>query len=185
MQWMLLLCLILPIGFYFAHRINPGSGFFDTLSAWLGLLLLITFINFSQFFLPASSPLIVCLLTIISLGAFIRNHKIIIKDVKKSLILRSSNQLTNRFLIVSGFYLANLTLAPVGNDDSPLYHLGLVRYFSEHSIIPGLANIHNRFGLSSSIYPLSAFLKVGSGGRRDSGWVTDSSCSFFYSSAPS
>jgi hypothetical protein len=161
MQWMLLLCLILPIGFYFVHRINQEHSFFNTLSAWLGLLVLIAFINFSQFFLPASSPLIVCSLTIVSLVAFIRNYEIIIKDVKKSFILQSSKQLTNRFLTVAIFYLANLTLAPVGNDDSPLYHLGLVRYFSEHSIIPGLANIHIRFGLSSSIYPLSAFFESG------------------------
>lgn len=56
-------------------------------------------------------------------------------------------------LIFSGWALGQPT-----NYDTGLYHIGAISYARDFSVIPGLANLHERFGFNSSMWPLSAWL---------------------------
>ena len=47
------------------------------------------------------------------------------------------------------------------NYDLGLYHAGSIAYVREGGTVIGLANLHDRFGFSSSMWPLSAFLGLG------------------------
>ena len=47
-------------------------------------------------------------------------------------------------------------LGPVVNYDTGLYHLGAIGYAREFGTVPGLANVHDRFGFNSSLWPLGA-----------------------------
>ena len=47
------------------------------------------------------------------------------------------------------------------NYDLGLYHAGSIAYVREGGSVIGLANLHDRFGFSSSMWPLSAFLGLG------------------------
>lgn len=47
------------------------------------------------------------------------------------------------------------------NYDLGLYHAGAISYVREGGTVVGLANLHDRFGFSSSMWPLSAFLGLG------------------------
>ena len=47
------------------------------------------------------------------------------------------------------------------NYDLGLYHAGSIAYVREGGTVLGLANVHDRFGFSSSMWPLSAFLGAG------------------------
>ncbi len=58
-------------------------------------------------------------------------------------------------------YFAFAALGPVTNYDSGLYHLGAIRYSTEFSAIPGLANLYFPFGYSNAQVPLAALLSNG------------------------
>ena len=47
------------------------------------------------------------------------------------------------------------------NYDLGLYHAGSIAYVREGGTVIGLANLHDRFGFSSSMWPVSAFLGLG------------------------
>lgn len=47
------------------------------------------------------------------------------------------------------------------NYDTGLYHLGAISYAGEFPVIPGLANLHERFGFNSSMWPVAAVVDVG------------------------
>ncbi|WP_156900311.1 LIC_10190 family membrane protein [Flavobacterium filum] len=42
------------------------------------------------------------------------------------------------------------------NYDSYLYHINAIQWIENYKVVPGLANLHDRFGLNSSVFTLSA-----------------------------
>ena len=64
-------------------------------------------------------------------------------------------------LILSICFVAVAALGPVTNYDSGLYHLGAIRYATDFSTIPGLANLYFPLGYASVEFPLAAFLGNG------------------------
>ena len=56
-------------------------------------------------------------------------------------------------ILVGGWALGEPT-----NYDTGLYHLGAISYAQDHPVIPGLANLHERFGFNSAMWPLAAAL---------------------------
>lgn len=45
--------------------------------------------------------------------------------------------------------------------DAGIYRMGLINYAAEFRVIPGLANLHDRFGFNSSVWPMAAVLENG------------------------
>lgn len=45
--------------------------------------------------------------------------------------------------------------------DAGLYRLGSINYSSEYGTVPGLANLHDRFGFNSSLWPLASMMGTG------------------------
>lgn len=41
--------------------------------------------------------------------------------------------------------------------DTGLYHAQAIRWIEEYGVVPGLANLHSRFGYNSASFALSAF----------------------------
>jgi hypothetical protein len=64
-------------------------------------------------------------------------------------------------LAVAQLYLALAALGPVTGYDSGLYHLGSIRYASDFSALPGLANLYGPLGYSTAQFPLAAALGNG------------------------
>ncbi|MFI5197754.1 MAG: LIC_10190 family membrane protein [Thermoanaerobaculia bacterium] len=56
--------------------------------------------------------------------------------------------------------LAALSSAPVRLYDTGLYHLPSVRWLSEYPVVFGLANLHQRLGTNSSLFPAAALLEL-------------------------
>ncbi len=56
--------------------------------------------------------------------------------------------------------LAALSAAPVRLYDTGLYHLPAVRWLSEYPVVFGLANLHQRLGTNSSLFPAAALLEL-------------------------
>lgn len=64
-------------------------------------------------------------------------------------------------LALTAALLALLSSVTPSNYDLGLYHAGSIAYVREGGTVVGLANLHDRFGFSSSMWPLSAFLGLG------------------------
>ena len=58
-------------------------------------------------------------------------------------------------------YFAFAALGPVTNYDTGLYHLGAIKYSTQYSSIPGLANLYFPLGYSNAQFPLAALLSNG------------------------
>ncbi len=54
-------------------------------------------------------------------------------------------------------------LTPAFGDDAALYHLSEVRWVADFGTVPGLANLHGRFGFNSALAPLAGLLSTGVG----------------------
>ena len=65
------------------------------------------------------------------------------------------------FLIATITLLANWSIGSAQQGDSSLYHIGLVDYAAKYPDIPGLANLHSRFGFNSTTYLVSAAFQNG------------------------
>lgn len=55
-------------------------------------------------------------------------------------------------------WLANRALHPGFIDDTGLYHYGVVKWFHEYSILPGLGNLHGRLAFNNSNLLFNAFI---------------------------
>jgi len=160
-QWLVVLGLLFPIGFFLARLFDSSAVFFEARTAWLGLSALVTYLNLVHLFIPLSSHFVIGGVILLSISAIVWHRIAISTEVKQIFVSRSPLQLKNRVIFIGLLFLANLSLAPIANYDSGLYHLGLVRYLAHDPIIPGLGNLHSRFGLSSSTYSISAFFEGG------------------------
>lgn len=64
-------------------------------------------------------------------------------------------------LVVVAAWLANRAMGPIRPPDAGLYHLSSIRWASEYSLVPGLANLHSALGYNSAHFLFIALLDVG------------------------
>ena len=69
-------------------------------------------------------------------------------------------------LALSTIPIAHAAFGAANQWDSGLYHLNAIQYASEYRVIPGLANLHDRLGLTNSQHLITAVLS-------NSGWGID------------
>jgi hypothetical protein len=55
----------------------------------------------------------------------------------------------------------HISVNSIGEGDTQLYHLNMVRWNNEHAVVPGLANLHQRFGVNSTWLLYAALCDVG------------------------
>jgi hypothetical protein len=63
--------------------------------------------------------------------------------------------------LVCMLWLADRAIGPCNYGDSGLYHISAVQWASEHKVVPGLANLHVRFGFNNSSFLYDAMLSCG------------------------
>lgn len=57
--------------------------------------------------------------------------------------------------------MANFAAAEPMDYDAGLYRMGVINYAAEYRVIPGLANLHDRFGFNSFLGPVAGWLGTG------------------------
>lgn len=77
-----------------------------------------------------------------------------IQEIKKMSRIR---KLVECFLIL---LFAYFTSKGTMHYDSDLYHAQSIRWIEEYGVVPGLANLHNRFGYNSASFALSALFSM-------------------------
>ena len=87
--------------------------------------------------------------------------------IKRRLVYQELERINNRIrnltptglLILSSAWLLLLTLnaGPLMMDDTESYHIQMIKWLKEYGTVPGLANLHERYGFNSSWFSGIAF----------------------------
>jgi len=157
-SWILLLVSFCSIGFS-AQRL---FGFREVHSEstqnafWIGWCLVLMLLQLWHLVAPVDAR-VIGFLFIISVGALAYSRQ----SVNELLRLVRTHKLFLLTAFMLLLWLSNRAMAPVKPYDAGLYHLGVIRWISDYPIIPGLANLHDRFGFNSSYFLFEAMLDSG------------------------
>jgi len=65
-------------------------------------------------------------------------------------VFQKLSLLTLLFMTVAWLMIVMINSGPIVMDDTDSYHLQMIKWIHEYGSVPGIANLHNRFGFNSS-----------------------------------
>ncbi len=141
----------------FLHNENATFGDFFT-AFWVGLATLLGLLQLWHFFAPIDSTAYIALISIGILG-FLS----LVPDLWRALRNTPSRPFAAGILMLAliAIWLANRATGLGAEYDSGLYHIAAIKWTLLYRIVPGLANLHMRFGFSSTITLLAAWMDHG------------------------
>src|ERR1035437_9379952 len=141
--WMLLAAVCLALGSWHLLALRKNSptlaDFFATF--WIGLVTLLSLLQFWHFFAPID---LVAHTTLLTLGVFG------FLTILPALLRAVGNTPHRPFLysalafLILAIWLANRGTGPNADYDAGLYHIAAVKWTRLYAIVPGLANLHLR-----------------------------------------
>ncbi|WP_016752963.1 LIC_10190 family membrane protein [Leptospira kirschneri] len=134
---------ILKVKFQFTDRVLVGLSVTNTL------------VSFVSLFLPITVSVLYIFLLFCSVFLYFEreNLKSLAFDwIRKSIV----------FIVTFPFLLSALifSLNPPFAYDSGLYHIQSIKWIQEYSVVPGLANLHGRFGFNPNIFTIFALTSL-------------------------
>jgi len=152
--WLALSLAFSALGGLFFHRIGRIESTCEHLyyGIWAGMALTVLVLMLWHFVLPVSAAIIA--FTLLSVVAVIVERE----WLKPLLVFRSHR----RFALIAltlVTWTANHSLSGGGMDDYN-YEFQAVRWFFEHPLVPGLANLHGRLGFNNSHHLLAALISA-------------------------
>jgi hypothetical protein len=126
---------------------------------WVGLVAVLAILQIWSIFLPVNVyPLgFVFLLAFVAFAISIKNIRNYLRRISFKKLLWQ-NRL---FIVIVGISLILISYAsslPVGWEDTLLYHLNIVKWNNLFPVTPGLANLHLRLGVSSSLFLFASMI---------------------------
>ncbi|EMY77862.1 hypothetical protein LEP1GSC060_2756 [Leptospira weilii serovar Ranarum str. ICFT] len=122
---------------------------------FIGLSVANTFASFVSLFFPISIWILLVFLIFCSILLYFvkENFKILtFKFIHKSLVL----VIAAPFIV----YALIFSLNPPFPYDSGLYHIQSIKWIEEYAVVPGLANIHGRFGFNPNVFTIFALTSL-------------------------
>ena len=169
--WFIATATILGVGVLVPARWTGADGprSHALTGMWVGLCLLLLVVLGLSLLIPLTSPPAVAFLALsamvgcASAARFGWTHRALIAGgLRRSWMpARWSSLVLVGLLAVGIVFAARFATAEPTDADLGLYRMNLVKYAEEFRVIPGLANLHERFGFNSSVWPGSAFLSNG------------------------
>jgi len=145
------------LGWLDAGRVIDRSGDRAMVATWLGLLILVNLLLVLSLFAPLS-PLVTAAAVLLLLGVALARQKTR-KELGRVCRQVSAANLIGVLTVMLG--AAAYCSQVIVWYDSGLYHVQVVKWLSEHGLVPGLALIHSRFGFISSWFTLPALFNHG------------------------
>ncbi len=126
-------------------------------SFWSGWAIAIVFLQLWHLWSKIDLTALVLISLAGALGLFCNRANLwnLIRRILKNKLLSLA------FLSLFALWLSDLAIGPIQNTDTGLYHLQNTMWASAYPIIPGLGNLHLRFGYNSSYFLYTALLNVG------------------------
>lgn len=145
---LLSLFLFIVFGFFTVRFLKANYGIVEIVL--IGFVVSNTVSSYLSLLFPLSLYVLIFLITLcLILLPFI------IKQLKKRLRVFRSNYII--LYSLSFIFIAFLiSLSPPEIYDAGLYHIQSIKWIEEFSVVPGLANLHGRFGFNPAIFTLFA-----------------------------
>ncbi|EMO30317.1 putative membrane protein [Leptospira interrogans serovar Bataviae str. HAI135] len=134
---------ILKVKFQFTDKVLVGLSVTNTL------------VSFVSLFLPITISILFIFLLFCSAFLYFEKENLKLLTfglVRKSIVLI----ITFPFLLSALIFSLNPPLAY----DSGLYHIQSIKWIQEYSVVPGLANLHGRFGFNPNIFTIFALTSL-------------------------
>ena len=162
MMWVVLAASLAGLGMLVVRSRSRSTRFSSRQfrqSLWVGLLLVTVVALLLGIVWPLGSGIALwVLLVLIGFGLLIATWQMVAA-------IRQCGSAPSARWWICGVVLGILLLVCAGwalgeptNYDTGLYHIGAINYARDFPTITGLANLHERFGFNSSMWPLSAWL---------------------------
>jgi hypothetical protein len=125
---------------------------------WLGLATWLGILQLWNFFAPVN---FICHLVLTGAGSV--SGLLLLKSLGRALtrLPRKTLFTAAGTLLIVLVFLANRATGPCAEYDSGLYHLQAIKWAENYPVVPGLANLHMRFGFSSTMTLFAACLDQG------------------------
>ena len=125
---------------------------------WIGFGCVIPFLILWNFFLPVNGVTLTTVLLAGGASIFAARH-----DLFRILDGRGVRRRYGvwTLLILAALWIANLSLGPLTNFDSGLYHIQGVLWAKHFAVVPGLGNLHGPLALNNSSLLFDALLDSG------------------------
>lgn len=123
---------------------------------WMGFSVVISFLLFWNFAFPVNG-LAFGIISIAGIcGLFVSRLEIrdaVLRDRPPAALLT--------VLLLAGLWMANISMEPMTNWDSGLYHVQAVKWVKSFAVVPGLANLHGPLAFNSASFLYFALLDAG------------------------
>ena len=174
--WLLTTLWVMGLGSLVAPMMIRRVGGWAALRAsmWFGLAILTLTLLVINFFVPLRSSAAVLILGVVTVAMLVVTVLIAVLKARNAMEATFRPSWAFRWWsapLLIGFllgltFLAHTVFGGVNQWDAGLYHLNAIQYASDYRVIPGLANLHDRLGVTNSQHLLTAFLG-------NSGWGID------------
>lgn len=163
--WIILFCIFLALGDAFVHLYNRLSNQAEKLSTtstfFIGLAIA-GFISCTlSLFVPLTTQLFIGIFILVCIYWAIRRKSLFNYIGNGIRLFKKSNLLGKILYVFIGFVVLYHASSFSSSFDQFLYHQQHIKWLQEYGIVPGLANLHLRFGFNSSslsIVSLFAYL---------------------------
>jgi len=166
--WLLWVLASIGLGLIFIRSVRWRLNFRDRFHSalWIGLGLLLLVSSSAQLFFGLGhswGTVLALALLLAGLAYLVRtvilNRTQIQESLLKSLTWRRFPVILALALLVIGLIdVSYLATGEPMDADAGSYRIGSILYASEYRLIPGLANLHFRFGFNSSMWPFAALI---------------------------
>lgn len=145
---LLFLYLIINAGLLFSKKLDVGNSCTDIV--FIGIVSINTLVTILSILIPINFYLFVFLF-FLSFLFHIKNKKIFYNFCIKSIEFES--RIFYILIIIFALYYSSTSPEIF---DTHFYHIQSIKWIEEYKLIPGLANIHGRFGFNSNVFTLYA-----------------------------
>jgi hypothetical protein len=145
--------LFLFYGVFTTKILSIESSIFEKLL--IGLVVVNTITVLISIFFPISNFILLC--TALPIAAFIFYIKKILIEIYQTICSKYHILLLSAPFLLLGFSIA---LQEPLLYDTGLYHIQSIKWIEEYATLPGLANLHHRFGFNPIVFNLSALTAI-------------------------
>lgn len=153
--WVLCGVVLIGLGSLLLRHLASAFGLGDAF--WAGLVAAVAILEVYHFFRPIDS-LIAVLLVSLGLAGFVFCRFVLLHQWKT---FRRTTPSCSPMLLLVATLVAARAAGPCDHYDTGLYGSSLVRWTTSYALVPGLANLHGRFGFNSSVFLCVASLDQG------------------------
>jgi|SRR5882724_2743855 len=153
--WLLCAVVLIGMGSLFLRPLSPAYRLQDAF--WAGLAAAVAILEVYHFLRPIDS-LIAVLFLGFGLVGFLSSRTVLLRQWSTA---RTSAPWSLPVVLLVAFLVAVRAAGPCEHYDTGLYGSSLVRWTASYPLVPGLANLHGRFGFNSSVFLCVASLDQG------------------------